>query len=91
VINNFLAIDYYRLSSSMTLTCLSAAVSSRNVRIGPVFKNNIPYYITTCIYLKNNNFKKILLMAQKLISKKLKLELETIIQITLVIERKQLL
>jgi len=35
--------------------------------------------------------KTILLMAQKLISKKLKLELETIIQITLVIERKQLL
>jgi len=73
----------------MTLTCLSAAVSSRNVRIGPVFENNIMYYITTCIYLKNNNFKKILLMAQKLINKQLKLE--TIIQITLVIERKQLL
>jgi hypothetical protein len=89
MINNFLAIDYNRLSSSRTLTCHSAAVSSRNVRIGPVFKNNIPYYITTCIYLKNNNFKKILLVAQKLINKQTKLE--TIIQITLLIERKQLL
>ena len=89
MINVFLAIDYYKLSSSRTLTCHSAAVSSRNVRIGPVFKNNILYYITICIYLKNNNFKKILLVAQKLINKQLRLE--AIIQITLVIERKQLL
>jgi hypothetical protein len=89
MINDFLAIDYYRLSSSRMLTCHSDAVSSRNVLIGPVFKNNILYYITICIYLKNNNFKKILLVAQKLINKQLKLE--TIIQITLVIERKQLL
>lgn len=69
--------------------CLSAAVSSGNVRIGPVFENNILYYITTCIYLKNNNFKKILMMAQKLINKPVKLE--TIIQTTHIMERKQLL
>jgi len=27
-------------------------------RIGPVFQQHVLYYITTCIYFKNINFKK---------------------------------